>query len=323
MTCSPPRAAAAVTIDVDSLRCYREIHGLPARSDEDDPVYTEALPRFLDLMRDLDVRATLFVVGQDLERAAHGALLERAAKEGHEIASHSYSHDYALSQRSFAEICSDLWRADDAIAGVSGRRPAGFRAPGYNQSEALFDAIEALGYRYDSSFFPTPAYFAARAGALALYKVKGRPSRSLIGDVREFSAPRAPFVPAKGARHRPAKGSEASRPFVEIPMSVASRARLPWLGTTLALFPDGVGKALTRAALTGPGPCVLELHAIDFLGPDDVDDGSLVAAQGDLRVATSDKLRRIGGAVERMRAARSVVPLEDIARASHLVGSAG
>lgn len=304
---------SSITIDVDGLRCYRDIHGLPPRPDEDDPIYTRALPRFFDLMKQEDLCATLFVVGSDLGRPSHRDVIERAARDGHEIASHSFAHDYALSRRSFAEITSDLWRADDVIREVTGERPQGFRAPGYNQSDALMDALEALGYRYDSSFFPTPAYFAARGAALSLYKLRGRPSRSLLGDVREFTAERAPFFPAKGARHRPARAGEARRGFVEIPMSVASRARLPWLGTTLALFPDAVGAVLTRAALAGPGPCVLELHAIDFLSADDVDDPALAAAQGDLKVPADVKVRRLGAAVHALAHERQIAPLVDVA----------
>ena len=155
----------AVTIDVDTLGCYRAIHGLPARDDEADPIYAIALPRFLDVMDRLGVSATLFVIGQDLERSAHRELLASAHARGHEVASHSFAHDYHLSRQPHDVIASDLQRADDAIARATGERPVGFRAPGYNQSDTLLDVIEELGYVYDSSYFPTPAYFAARAAA--------------------------------------------------------------------------------------------------------------------------------------------------------------
>lgn len=307
------RSLAAVTIDVDSLRCYREIHGLPPKDDADDPIYTAALPQFLDVMKKIDARATLFVIGRDLQRPAHQQIIREAARDGHEIASHSYHHDYSLSRRSFAEITSDLARCEEAIQEVTGKRPTGFRAPGYNQSETLFDALEALHYQYDSSFFPTPAYFAARASALGLYRLRRRPSQSLLGDVREFAAPRNPFYPARGARHRSARPGESRRPFIELPMSVASTARLPWLGTTLALFPTPVGKALTRSALRTPGPCVLELHAIDFLDADDAADERLCRAQGDLQVPGAKKCRRLEASIRMLARARRVMTLTALA----------
>lgn len=302
----------AITIDMDGLRCYRAIHGLPTQDDEDDPIYTKALPRFCAAMAHIGARGTLFVVGSDLARPAHRRALENAAAAGHEIASHSFAHDYALSRRSFASITADLWRCDDAIAELVGIRPRGFRAPGYNQSDALFDAIEALGYRYDSSFFPTPAYFAARGTALLSYRLRQRPSHSLLGEWREFTSSRTPYRPDRQARFRAAKAPNAARPFWEIPISVASGARIPWLGTTLSMIPRGLGTALTRAAVRGPGPCVLELHAIDFLDAQDANDSALVGAQRDLRVPAMQKHRRLRNVFRILQESRRLIPLDEL-----------
>ncbi len=305
-------STGALTIDVDALRCYRDIHGLPPRDDEEDPIFTRALPRFLALLDALGKKGTLFVVGRDLKTPAHAKAIRDAARAGHEIASHSYEHDYRLSRLPAVRIALDLEAADDVIERVSGKRPAGFRAPGYNQSEALMDALDERGYAYDSSFFPTPAYFAARALAIGLYRARRRSSRSLVGDVREFASPRAPFVPAVGARFRPAKDGERSRRFVELPMGTA--ARLPWLGTTLALANDLVGEALTRAALSRDDvPAVLELHAIDFLSDEDGTEPELVRAQPDLRVPLADKLRRLEKAMALVVERREVLPLVELA----------
>lgn len=307
---------ASISIDVDAIGCYHAIHGLAAP--ENDPIYSAALPRFLDAMEARGLTATLFVVGQDLQVESHRRLIAQAAAQGHEIASHSYRHDYGMSQKARAEIDADLERASAAIEGACGKRPQGFRAPGYNQSEALLDAVEAAGLLYDSSYFPTPAYFAARAAAIGLYRVKGRPSHSLVGDVREFAAPRTPFKPARGARHRPARRGEDERDLVELPMAVASRLRLPWLGTTIALAHDTVSSTLTKRALGfRDGPVVLELHAMEFLGEDDGVEPALIAAQPDLQVPLADKLRRLGAAFDAMAEAKNVVTMEELARDAH------
>lgn len=305
---------AAVTIDVDGTGCYHEIHGLPPPPN--DPIFAVALPRFLELCDKVGVRATLFVVGRDLvgdDADARRATTKRAADDGHEIASHSFAHDYALSTRAPAAIQADLARADDAIFATTGRRARGFRAPGYNQSEALFDALEGAGYAYDSSFMPTPAYFAARAAAIALYRARRRPSRSLVGDVREFLAPRAPFFPARGRRFRRAGSADDRRRVIELPIAVSSKLRLPWIGTNLALFPDAVGARLTRAVLDDARPAILELHAIDFAGADDGFSRELVAAQPDLQVPLATKMRRLEAALRAVRDARPVETLADMA----------
>jgi len=305
--------AAAITIDVDTLACYRAIHGLPQADDARDPTYPIAMERFFEIVDGLHARATVFVIGRDLDDATAAARVRAAHDGGHEIASHSHAHDYALSRRAPAVIDADLARASDAIARVAGRRPRGFRAPGYNLSEPLVDALDRHGFVYDSSIFPTPAYFAARAIAIGAHALAGRESRSLVGDAREFAGPRAPYRPAVGARHRAARRGERARALVEIPMAVATRLRAPWLGTTISLAHDAVGDALTRFALRARGPVVLELHAMDLLGHDDGVDRALVAVQPDLRVSSRDKVRRVTRAVRALVERRDTITLEEMA----------
>ena len=304
---------AAVTIDVDGAGCYHAIHGLPPLPG-DDVLWSRALPRFFALCDALHIRATVFVVGIDLDVPERAARIAEAARSGHEIASHSHRHDYALSRAGRIAIDDDTRAAVNAIERVTGARPRGFRAPGYNQSELLFDALERHGFLYDSSFLPVPAYFAARAAALALYTLRRRRSRSLVGDAREFASPLVPFIPSRAARYRPARGRELARPLVELPIGVASSLRLPWLGTSLTMFPDALGRLLTTQALGMPGPAVLELHAIDFASKEDGLSTALVAAQADLRVPLDVKLRRLRSTFEAMGAHRTVVPLEEIAQ---------
>ncbi|MCP4499788.1 MAG: polysaccharide deacetylase family protein [Deltaproteobacteria bacterium] len=310
----------SISIDVDGIGCYHSIHGLEIEGD--DPIYTKALPRFLDAMDELGCRATLFVIGKDLECPPRQQLIAEAAARGHEIASHSYAHDYGLSRAAPASIDADLCRAADLIKETSGRRPRGFRAPGYNQSEALFDALERQKIAYDSSFFPTPAYFAARAAALLKYRLTRRESQSLLGDFREFSTTRNPFMPSATKRFRPASKTQGervgsnTRSFVEIPMTVSTPMRLPWLGTTLALFPDAIGVAMTHAVLFRAHPVVLELHAMEFLGANDGVSKKLIGLQPDLQVPLDDKLRRLRRTFDLLSSKRTVVPLEEIAQAA-------
>jgi peptidoglycan/xylan/chitin deacetylase (PgdA/CDA1 family)/nucleoside-diphosphate-sugar epimerase len=57
--------------------------------DGPDPTYT---PRILDILRDLAVTATFFVVGGAAEQ--YPQIVARMKKEGHEVGSHSYSHPH-------------------------------------------------------------------------------------------------------------------------------------------------------------------------------------------------------------------------------------
>ena len=50
---------ASVTIDLDGIGCYHSIHGLEPPGAED-PIYEVALDRFLELVTDLEIDATLW-----------------------------------------------------------------------------------------------------------------------------------------------------------------------------------------------------------------------------------------------------------------------
>ncbi len=299
----------AVTLDVDGVRHYHAIHGLPPPSAGADPVIERGVRRFLELCDRLGAPSTLFVVGEDLEDPAFASTVRQAARAGHEIASHSHTHRYDLSRRAPAEIESDLARSVDAVAAAAGARPRGFRAPGYNLSEPLLDALEKLGFEYDSSLMPSPAYWAARAGVLGAYGAaaalrraaapgepgRGRGSSSIPGTFREFLAPRAPFRPRCGKRWARARSRVEGRDLVELPITTGA-LRTPWLGTTLAMLPEPAGIAHTAAALASlpaGAPCVLELHAVDFIDDGDGVSYALARAQRDLRVSARKKIARL------------------------------
>src|SRR5438132_969379 len=143
-------ARSAITIDVDSIRFYREIHGLAERDEDEDPIYSIAMPRFWELIEEAGVPATLFLIGADAP--SYRSAFEPASKTRSEIASHSFAHDYRLTKRSADLIADDLRRADDALRPLSpSGKIAGFRAPGYNTSRVLMKAVSDLGYAYDSS----------------------------------------------------------------------------------------------------------------------------------------------------------------------------
>jgi peptidoglycan-N-acetylglucosamine deacetylase len=304
------RGLAAVSIDLDGARHYHAVHGLPPpRRDE---LVVRGLERYLALCQAHKLRSTVFVITQDLKDDALRALVRRAHEEGHEIASHSHAHRYDLSRQAPAFIEADLARSVDALTALTGTRPRGFRAPGYNQSEALMDAIEKLGFSYDSSFLASPLYFGARALAISAIRarslVSGGPrSISIVGDVRE-TLPRAPFRPRRLDRTQPARSRVDGRAFLEVPIAGALGA--PFIGAAL-LLAGHFHRALTAAVLWDPSPCVLELHAIDLCGPDDVD-AALRRAQPDARVSLERKTAVLGATFSKLMAARRVVPLAEI-----------
>lgn len=301
----------SITIDVDSLAFYHQIHGLSAPPLEDDPIYRVALPRFFELLDAARAPATLFLVAKDA--APHAAAFAPVARTGCEVASHSFHHDYRLSQAPAAEIAADLRAADEALRPLNQGRPLeGFRAPGYNLSPAVLEAALALGYRYDSSLLPAPAYFAARAAAIGLYRLRGRSSRSLVGRFAQFAGPTEPYRMRPESPWTPA----ADGPLVELPMAVEPTTRTPLIGTALASFPAAVWDRLLERALGRLSFFNFEMHALDLL--DETDHAALAplaAHQRDLRVPVRTKLGRFATLFGRLRDAGELRPLADHARA--------
>lgn len=287
------RGLASISLDLDGLRHYAAIHGLPSETVPDAVealVLERAVPRFLELLGRAGARGTLFVIGGEVTAAGRPGLL-RALGEGHELASHSHAHDYALSRRSPEAIDQDLAAAEAVLAGLGAGAPWGFRAPGYTLSPALLQALVARGYAYDASIFPAVPYWAAKAAVLGWMRLQGRRSGAILDTPRVLLAPRVPYRPDPARPERP-----GNAPLVELPMSVTPRARLPFIGTFVVRAPWPLVRA-AYLSLRGEPFLSLELHAVDLLGPEDGLPAALSATQGDLQLPLQGKLDRLEQAV--------------------------
>jgi peptidoglycan/xylan/chitin deacetylase (PgdA/CDA1 family) len=92
----------------------------------DDGPSATLTPKLLDLLAARHIKATFFVIGENV--AEHPEIVERAAREGHEIGNHSWSHPN-FGKMSQESVRSQLRRTDDAIKNATGKRPALMRPP--------------------------------------------------------------------------------------------------------------------------------------------------------------------------------------------------
>src|SRR5436189_598868 len=83
-------------------------------------------PKLLDLLAAHHIKATFFVIGENV--AEHPEIVTRAAREGHEIGNHSWSHPN-FGKMSDDSVRSQLRRTDDAIRSATGSRPTLMRPP--------------------------------------------------------------------------------------------------------------------------------------------------------------------------------------------------
>ncbi len=281
---------SALSVDLDSLPHYCRIQGLPEHLLDEKAqalVATKAVPRLLELFSQHRAPATFFVIGADVAQPGMEAALRAAHGVGVELASHSFSHDYALSRRTQADIEADLLRAEQALAPVSGP-VRGFRAPGYTLSSSLLKAVAARGYEYDSSAFPAVPYYLAKASVMGGLSLLGRPSSAILDSPEVLFAPRVPYRPSLEAPYR-----KGQAPLMELPMAVAPVTRLPFIGTFATTMPWPLVEAIFRT-LRGDVLFNFELHAIDVLDATDGIPSELVAQQRDLKVPVRVKLERLG-----------------------------
>ena len=305
----------AVSIDVDPLPCYYRIHGLgDAPRELRDVVARRALPRFAELLAARGVPATFFVVAEDLDVAAGGGSARAAraryaelARAGHELGNHSYSHPYDLARHGRVSAREEIGRAHELIGEVGGR-PVGFRAPGYDVSPAMMEELARLGYVYDSSIFPAPAYYAAKAAVMAALAARGQPSGAVMTDPRALVAPAAPYRPSPRAPWRRGRG-----PVLELPVAVTPFLRAPAIGTSLLLAPGWLRRQLI-AAMRRRGFFNLELHGIDLCdAEEDGIPGQLVARQPDLRVPLARKRAALEEVLDAVQAGFQMARLRDLA----------
>ena len=92
----------------------------------DDGPSATLTPKLLDLLAAHHIKATFFVLGELV--AEHPEIVARAAREGHEIANHSWSHPN-FGKMSQENVRSQLQRTDDAIKNATGKRPTLLRPP--------------------------------------------------------------------------------------------------------------------------------------------------------------------------------------------------
>jgi peptidoglycan/xylan/chitin deacetylase (PgdA/CDA1 family) len=74
---------------------------------------------YLDLLDELDVRATFFLVGKGCEREPE--LMREYVRRGHQIASHGYDHTH-FTRLSWARLRDQLRRTDDVLGPSSTAR---------------------------------------------------------------------------------------------------------------------------------------------------------------------------------------------------------
>ena len=202
VTTSQPQAALSVDFEYFThLPAYRGARGrtdLPA-------IGLDGVTSLLDAFESADATGTFFTVG-DIAADKPG-VLKRIADEGHEIASHTHTHQH-LSELSESERRDELTTSKARLEAVSGQDVVGFRAPSFDTGPDHYRTLADAGYEYDSSIVSCRSIPGWYGGEHDVH----RPTQ-----VRELD----PDGPAA---------------FAEVPVAVMPNLRLPLTGTWIRFF---------------------------------------------------------------------------------------
>ncbi len=119
---NPPAAPQESSVTFNSVH----VDGPYIAMTFDDGPSATLTPKLLDLLAAHHIKATFFVIGENV--AEHPEIVARAAREGHEIGNHSWSHPN-FGKMPDQGVRSQLQRTDDAIKNATGTRPTLMRPP--------------------------------------------------------------------------------------------------------------------------------------------------------------------------------------------------
>ncbi|WP_051821559.1 polysaccharide deacetylase family protein [Streptomyces sp. SCSIO 75703] len=104
---------------------------------------SENSPRLLDILREKQVPATFFLLGKR-HIDTYPELVKRMADEGHEVASHTWTHRI-LTDLAPEEIRAELTRPNEEIERLTGTRPTLMRPPQGRTDDTVHDICRELG----------------------------------------------------------------------------------------------------------------------------------------------------------------------------------
>jgi peptidoglycan-N-acetylglucosamine deacetylase len=254
---------AGLSLDLDNKWSYMKTHGDSGW--ETFPSYLDTVvPRVLDMLRQMNLRITIFIVGQDAALSQNAQAFAQLRQSAHEIGNHSFHHQPWMHRQPPADIDDEFARAEESIEYATGQHPSGFRGPGFVQSPALLATMVRRGYAYDASSLPTFIGPLARAyyfRASNLTPQERREREDLFGRFADGLRP--------NVRH---KIRTDAGPIEEIPVTTFPGFRFP-IHISYILYIASISPSLALAyfqtamklcKLTRTEPSIL-LHPLDFL----------------------------------------------------------
>ena len=286
------RVLAAITSDVDTLEAIYKGQGCRRPGGYTHVELRMGLEHFQRFLEPYHAQATLFMVGNDFRHPENHDAIRSVAAAGHEIANHTYSHAQGFRLLTAGKKEEELVRMEEWCQKVTGRRPVGFRSPGWNVGDDALPVLLRRGYKYDSSIFPTVLMPLLKV--LHWYSMRSRSGaqRSTMGHLRYMLAPTVPY-----RTNRHSLGRRGGDGLIEFPITVTPLLRFPFYATFLVSTGMGLFHASRRSLKFFRHPVQFQFHLSDFVDyshPDLADqvpeDGQGVYVPHALRMKLEHKL---------------------------------
>ena len=119
-----------MSVSSDSVRSQSisdEVRPVVALTFDDGP-NASSTPILLDGLKERKVRATFFLIGENIEKGENEKIVKRMYEEGHLIGNHTYTH-CNLAKLETGEAKKELEQTDTVIEKITGKQPAFARAP--------------------------------------------------------------------------------------------------------------------------------------------------------------------------------------------------
>jgi Polysaccharide deacetylase len=233
---------STIQVDLDSIWTYQRYLDKQIPQHHCDPVYSQAIARFLDLFAKYKIKATFFVIGQDARNPEQVKYIRKIIEQGHEIANHSMSHPLNFAELSLESAKQEIVLAHDLLKSIMFKDPVGFRAPLFSVNQQVLSLLEELGYKYDASIIPSAVFPCLMKTAHSVLNLRWVDLNS--GNISFGKAPRSIYAPDnQDITHC------GTMNIKEVPVSVSGFLRFPMHSTYIFalgrfLFDNGLNFCL-------------------------------------------------------------------------------
>jgi peptidoglycan-N-acetylglucosamine deacetylase len=300
---------ASMSLDLDDQWSYMKVHGDAGW--EKFPSYLDiVVPFVLDLLDELDIRITFFIVGQDAAIEKNRAILCSIKERGHEIGNHSFHHESWLKTYSKEKIEEEIFHAEEAILQATGARTSCFRGPGFSWSNDLLEVLQKRNYTFDASILPTyisPLMRYYYFWNSKLTKEERESRKELFGSYKEGFYSLKPFK----------WKLDNNQTLLEIPVTTMPVFKIPFHLSYL-LFISGYSMwamklylsfSLFLCKLTKTPPSVL-LHPLDLISGDRIPQ---LAFFPGMNISTHNKVEVFKYALKRIKKDFDILPMLEFA----------